>query len=387
MQPPRDQLLAGLRVVEVSAFVAAPLAGATLAGLGADVVRVEQLGGGIDARRWPVYQGRSLYREGLDRGKRLVAVDLRSARGQALVLDLVAAGEERGGILVTNLPARGWMAYERLVERRPDLVMVVIEGTRDGGSAVDYTVNAGAGFPFVTGRVDAAEPVNHALPAWDIAAGELAAIALLAAERRRHLTGAGGLVQIALADVALEVARSLGYIEEARLIGEPRPRVGNAIYGTYGRDFRTADGRFVMVCALTVRQWEGLTEAIGATPAIAALEAATGADLREEGARYEHREAIDKLVGAWIGAHELAEVGATFDRCNVLWGPYRSFKELLEDPRVAEAAGSPVRVGGRTAPPHRPTSAIGADTEAVLRLELGLDDEAVARLRATGVID
>ena len=89
-------ILEGLRVVEVSAFVAAPIAGATLASLGAEVIRVEQLGGGIDARRWPLYEGRSLYRAGLDRGKRSITLNLRSTRGQQLVAEIVArSGEER----------------------------------------------------------------------------------------------------------------------------------------------------------------------------------------------------------------------------------------------------------------------------------------------------
>jgi 2-methylfumaryl-CoA isomerase len=97
-----DGILNGLRVVEVSAFVAAPLAGASLAAMGADVIRVEQLGGGIDARRWPLHDGRSLYRAGLDQGKRSLAVDLRSEAGRELVVDLVAAGGEEGGLLITS---------------------------------------------------------------------------------------------------------------------------------------------------------------------------------------------------------------------------------------------------------------------------------------------
>src|SRR6202165_1325613 len=117
-------ILAGLRVVEVSAFVAAPLAGATLASLGADVVRVEQLGGGIDAARWPVFEGRSLYREGLDRGKRSIAINLHSERGQQLVTDLAVGGGAGGRIVLPNLGARGWLAYERLPERGGGLTHV-----------------------------------------------------------------------------------------------------------------------------------------------------------------------------------------------------------------------------------------------------------------------
>ena len=117
MPPAADRrILAGLRVVELSAFVAAPLGGATLAAMGADVVRVDPLGGGIDVARWPLHEGRSLYWEGLNQGKRSVAIDLRSERGREVAARLAAAA----GTVLTNLPARGALAYERLAERRPE---------------------------------------------------------------------------------------------------------------------------------------------------------------------------------------------------------------------------------------------------------------------------
>lgn len=380
-------VLDGLRVVEVAAFIAAPLAGTTLAGLGAEVIRVEQRGGGIDAQRWPVHAGRSLYRAGLDRGKRSLTIDLRSDRGQALVTELVCGGGPDGGILITNLAARGWMAYERLRERRPDLVMVVVKGTAAGRSAVDYTVNAGIGFPLITGSPGADGPVNHVLPAWDIATGVLVATAVLAAERRRRLTGIGSLVEVALAEVAVEMARSLGYLAEAELVAEPRGRFGNDLYGSYGRDFRTGDGRHVMVCALTARQWQSLQEATGIGSAVADLESATGIDLADEGERFRHRAAISELVGTWIGERPLTEVAAAFDHHEVLWGPYRTFKELVQEPSVQAEPASPLRFIGDPEQQARPAPEIGADTEMVLRDELGLAPTAIAELRAAGVID
>src|SRR5215470_18992049 len=113
---PVEAILAGLRVVELSAFVAAPLGGATLAALGADVVRVDPLGGGIDIGRWPLHAGRSLYWQGLNRGKRSVTLDLRSERGQEVAARLAADA----GTVLTNLPARGALAHDRLKQRRPD---------------------------------------------------------------------------------------------------------------------------------------------------------------------------------------------------------------------------------------------------------------------------
>src|SRR5262245_8833145 len=131
-----EGILAGLRVVELSAFVAAPLGGATLAALGADVIRLDPLGGAVDTGRWPVNAGRSLYWEGLNRGKRSVTLDLRSERGAEIAARMAADA----GTVLTNLPQRGPLAYDRLRERRPDLVMLSIGGRADGAPAVDYTV-------------------------------------------------------------------------------------------------------------------------------------------------------------------------------------------------------------------------------------------------------
>ena len=83
-------ILAGMRIIEGSAFVAAPLGGMTLAQLGADVIRFDAIGGGLDYPRWPVTaEGRSLFWDGLNKGKRSIAVDIRSPRGQQILTDLI----------------------------------------------------------------------------------------------------------------------------------------------------------------------------------------------------------------------------------------------------------------------------------------------------------
>jgi 2-methylfumaryl-CoA isomerase len=368
-----SRVLDGLRVLELSAFVAAPLGGATLAALGAEVVRVDPLGGGIDIGRWPVHGGRSLYWAGLNRGKRSVTLDLRSERGQELAARLAAAA----GTVLTNLPSRGPLAYERLRERRPDLVLVEIGGRPDGRPAVDYTVNAGTGFPWVTGPEGYDRPVNHVLPAWDVATGLLAATGLLGADRRRLRTGEGALVRLSLAEVAVAVASHLGLLEEARLVEEPRGRFGNHLFGTFARDFQTSDGRFVIVLALTPRQWRSLVEATGLPFDRVA------ANLTDEGQRWLRREEICALLEPWIASRPYTEVTATFERHQVLWGPYRTFKELLaEEPLAAAPPATPLRFDGEAGAAAPPGPELGADTEAVLR-DLGEDPEA---LRAAGVI-
>src|SRR5918992_5322420 len=108
-------VLSGMRVVEGSAFVAAPLGGMTLAQLGADVIRFDPIGGGLDYGRWPVTKdGRSLFWAGLNKGKRSLAVDLASPRGREIVRRLVCAPGPDAGVFLTNLRARGWLDYPEL---------------------------------------------------------------------------------------------------------------------------------------------------------------------------------------------------------------------------------------------------------------------------------
>ena len=145
-------ILEGLRVVEGSAYVAAPLGGMTLAQLGADVIRFDQIGGGLDRNRWPVTEdGHSLFWAGLNKGKRSIQADLRSDRGKELLTALIAEPGDDSGIFLTNFPTKGWLAYESLREHREDLIMATITGNYDGSSAVDYTVNPATGFPWATG--------------------------------------------------------------------------------------------------------------------------------------------------------------------------------------------------------------------------------------------
>ena len=100
-----------LRVIESSAFIAAPLAGLSLAQFGADVIRVEMIGGGIDYGRLPLApSGRSLYWTGLNKAKRSIAVDLRRPEGRELVRGLVTAPGPDAGVLLTNIPS-AWLAH------------------------------------------------------------------------------------------------------------------------------------------------------------------------------------------------------------------------------------------------------------------------------------
>lgn len=383
-------MLTGLRVVEASAFVAVPLAGMTLAQIGADVIRVDRLQGGLDAQRWPVTAGgRSLFWAGLNKGKRSLAVDLAHPRGQEIVTELICAPGPDAGCFLTNLGARGWMDYPALSARRPDLVMVSLLGTREGGPAVDYTVNPALGFPMATGPEGSDEPVAHVLPAWDCIAGQMVAMGLLAAERHRSRTGAGQLVALSLKDVAAAMLGNLGIIGEVAVNGVDRPRGGNALYGAYGQDFVCADGRRVMVIGLTDRQWRGLVELTGAEAEIAALAERLGRDLRREGERYHARHEISAVLRPWFAARRVADFAEAFTAKGLTWSVFRSFAgavredpdlspdnpmfSLLDQPGIGcfPVPGTPFQFGAAARVPAEPAPALGADTEQILADVLG----------------
>ncbi len=257
-------VLSGLRVIEGASFIAAPSCCLHLAQLGAEVIRFDTIGGGPDFGRWPVApNGASLYWEGLNKGKKSIAIDLTRPEGRNLATQLITAPGPSSGLFVTNFPADGFLAHDKLAAKRADLITVRVMGWADGATALDYTVNAAAGYPLMTGPVDDDKPVNHVLPAWDLLTGAYAAFALMAAERHRGLTGAGQEVRVPLGDIAIATVGNLGQMAEVLIGGQDRPRVGNDLFGAFGRDFRTADGSSIMLVAITPRQWSGLLTSLG----------------------------------------------------------------------------------------------------------------------------
>lgn len=398
------QLLGGLRVIESSAFIAAPLAGLTLAQYGADVIRIDMIGGGLDYARLPrMPDGRSLYWTGLNKAKRSLAVDLRRPEGRELVQALVTAPGGNGGVLLTNI-ATPWLDHDLLARHRADLISCVIQGNADGSTALDYTVNSATGYPAMTGNGSVHNPVNHALPAWDLACAYQAAFAVLAAVMHRRKTGQGAAVRLALSDVAFATLSHIGLLAEAQLLERDRPAIANHIYGAFGRDFACAGGDRVMVAAISLGQWQALVKACDAGPAIAALEQRNGLDLRDEAQRYEARDAIAALLEPWFAARPRSAAEAELERHRVCWGRYSTVRQLLaSDPRVGRAnpvfetvatpgigshlaAGATARIAGHERQPLTVAPLLGTHTDEVLQEVLGLDDAAIGRLHDQGIV-
>lgn len=400
-------VLKDLTVVEGASFIAAPSCALHLAQMGARTIRFDMIGGGPDFRRWPLNErGHSLYWEGLNKGKLSIAINLASAEGRELAIRLATAPGEGRGLFVTNFPVDSFLSHDNLAAHRPDLISLRVLGWPNGRNGVDYTVNAAVGVPFMTGPAELPPdvPVNNALPAWDLLAGAYGAFSLMAAERRRRMTGQGGEIRLSLSDLAIGSLANLGQVAEVSL-GEDRARFGNSVFGALGSDFRTSDNRSVMIVAITPRQWTGLIAALGLSARVEAIETELGISFaRDEGMRFKHRERLVPLIATAIGERTYADVSAVLEEANVCWEPYQTLRQAVHaDPRlVGENAmfrdvshgggdtyptpGALARMQGEAETGTAGAPKLGQHTEEVLADYLGLPAGEIARLHDAGTV-
>lgn len=399
-------LLSGMRVVEGSAFVAGPSCALHLAQMGAEVIRFDAIGGGPDYRRWPLAPdgGASLYWESLNKGKKSIALDLSSPAGRELAVAIATAPGERAGLFLTNYPVGGFLSHAALRARRDDIITVRVMGWADGAPGVDYTINAAVGLPLMTGPADDDRPVNHVLPAWDLLGGAYAAFAMVSALLRRRSTGEGAEIRVPLSDLAATSLSHLGQLAEV-LTGGDRPRMGNDLYGAFGRDFVCADGARLIVVAITANQWRGLVTALDLAAPVAAIEAELGVGFaRDEGLRFTHRQRLFPLFERAFAARRASDLQPLFDAGGVTWGRYQTLHEAAtSDARLFTAnpifetiahpsgltypaAGAAATLAGELRGPVVAAPQLGQHTDEVLATVLGLDSGAIARLHDTGVV-
>ena len=397
------QMLNGLTVIEASSFVASPTAGLYLAQMGAEVIRIDQIGGGPDFRRWPrAANGASLYWENLNRAKKSVALDLTRPEGRALMQALATST----GQFLTNFPVAGFLSHETLAANRHDLVTIRIMGQADGGPALDYTVNAAVGIPQLTGPPSLGDtPVNHVLPAWDLLTGAYAAFALMTALHHRTVTGAGGEIRIPLADVAIASLANLGMVAEVAGAGQDRERLGNTVYGAFGRDFVTADGQRLMIMAITPRQWRGLVTVLNIADEIRTIEKTRRISFdTDEGVRFAHRDALFPLVEARVFHRNHHELTTALDANGCCFGTYQTLRDAVSDPALVTdnpiftamtgnpstlaypAAGAMGTIPAQDRQPATPAPRLGADTDAMLERLLGLSPTEIGALHDSGII-
>ncbi len=397
--------LKGLSVLEVSSFVASPTVGLYCGQFGAEVIRVDHKEGGLDYDRFMLADnGRSLAWENLNRTKKSVALDLRSSEGRELCVELA----RKTGQCVTNLPEKSFLSHAAMAEGCEDMISVRIMGWHDGRQAMDFTVNAAAGYPLMTGPAEwepaSAPPVNQLMPAWDFLTGAYCAFTLLAALRHRDTTGEGAEIRVPLGDVAIGTLANSGTMAEMLYRGGDRERLGNAIWGAFGSDMITRDGVRFMVAALTAKQWSGIVEAFGIEEQIAALEAELGVRFTDgDTPRFKHRDRLLALFQAVASTLDYAELEKRMANAGTTYERYRTPFEASQDPALVgnnplfgntpdnpsgfdyPVARSFANMPDKAREDPRRAPYLGEHTEEVLGERLGLSSGQIGKLVDSGI--
>lgn len=390
--------LAGVRVLEIGAFMAAPFATMQLADLGADVVKVENPSGGDPVRATgPFVSGHSSPFARLNRNKRSVALDLKHEDGKRVLRRLL----EGADVLVENLRpgalARLGFGYHEVRALNPRLVYVSASGWgQDGPLAslpgLDIMAQARSGLMSITGTADG-DPVKVGVPICDLVCGLYGALATMAALRARDLTGEGQHVDVSL----FESGVSFAIWEAGRYFatGEVGRPLGSAHQSTAPyQAIRTADG-WVTVGAVTPKTWTGLVDVLDLGELLDDPRYANAFD------RQGHRDtlipAIEKASTSWSTADLVDALG----RAGVPCAPISDMAQVFGDEHLNQRdffwdaphpvlgavrqIGSPVRLSAT--PPVRRSAGplLGADTEAVL-LDAGVPRAELDRLLAEGVV-
>lgn len=379
--------LSGVRVVALEQAVAGPLCSRHLCDLGAEVVKVERPDGGDFARHYDeVAHGMSTHYVWLNRGKRSVVLDLKSAAGREHLHALLGAAD----VLVSNLAVG---TVDRLVDlagvRRgnPGLVSCAISGYGPDGpyarrKAFDLLVVGEAGVTANTGTPEA--PAKPGVSLADLAGGIYAMAAICAALRERSLTGTGTHIDISLFDVMCEWMMPLLMAEE--LSGKSVPPAGtrHATITPYG-PYTCSDGAVVNIAVQNDGQWRRLCGQVLRDPGLAQDPAfATNA------LRLRRRVECEARVQSRIGAMDRATLEAALDAADVPWGRLNGTRDVLAHPQLAQrwtramlpggelvrVVAEPFRFAGRGSRAPRAVAALGADTEQVLA---ALPDETVHR--------
>jgi crotonobetainyl-CoA:carnitine CoA-transferase CaiB-like acyl-CoA transferase len=393
-QPTSASPLAGVHIVDLSRVLAGPYATMTLADLGADVVKVEHPAGGDETRGWgpPFAGGESAYFLSVNRGKRSVALDLKDPEARDLALELCA----RADAVIENFrpggAARLGLDYETVRALRRDIVYCTISGfgSREptDRAGYDFTVQAESGLMAITGEPDG-EPLKVGVAIVDVLAGLNAATAILAALRRRDLTGEGGRVEVSLLDSAFAALVNVG--ANALLTGEEPQRYGNAHPSIVPyQPFRAADG-WIAVAAANDGLYTRLCQAIDRPDLAADERYATNA------ARVLNREPLIGELQAVFTARSTDDWERLLLAAGVPAGKIRGVGEALrtapartrrvDHPTAGaiELVGPPFKLNSAALGPSTPPPLLGQHTDEVLR-ELGVDDERLASLEERGVI-
>lgn len=386
--------LRGIKVLELSHMIMGPAAGLVLADLGAEVIKVEPIEGDRTRKLRSAGIG---YFPVFNRNKQSLAVDLKTAEGQALVRQLAL----RADILLENFRddslTQYGLDYPSLAADNPKLIYVSLKGFLSGPykhrTALDEVVQMMGGLAYINGGADS--PQRVAASVNDILGGTFGVVGALAALNERHATGKGRHVRSGLFETNLLLVAQ--FIAQFQLTGTaPRPMGAERKppWGVYDI-FDTADGGRVFVAVVGDAQWQ--TFAREFLPPEWASDPRLQTAMDREAARPWLVPGVGEILRRW----KTTDLCAALEALGLSYGPVRQPHDLLDDPHLQEGgallattlpggarlatAALPIefdelKPGKRSDPP-----AIGADTASILG-GLGMDAAQIAALRAAGIV-
>ena len=395
-----QQILEGIRVLELGQLIAGPFAAKTLADFGAHVVKVEPPGQGDPLRKWRMlHEGTSVWWEAQSRNKESICIDLRQPEGQALVRKLAAEAD----VLIENFrpgTMEKWgLGWDVLHADNPRLIMLRVSGYGQTGPKKDEpgfaaVAEAMAGLRHLTGEPGRA-PVRAGLSLGDTIAGLHGAMGVLLALYQRDARGGEGqVIDVALYESLFNLSESL--LPEYSAFGAVRQPAGGALPGIAPSNaYPCASGEYVLVAANGDAIFKRLMHAIGRA------DLAEDPSLAQNDGRVKRVEEIDAAIAAWTRTQGVEPVLAVLREAEVPSGRIYTVKDIAEDPHyrargviesVTSAGGLTVEVpgivpklSGSPGGIHDRAPTLGEHTDAVLA-QAGFDAAAIADLRARKVI-
>jgi formyl-CoA transferase len=394
--------LDGIKVLDLSRVLAGPWCTQLLADLGAEVIKIERPGAGDDTRHWgPPWHGEgedrvAAYFLSANRGKKSAAIDFAREEGAALVRELAG----RADVLVENFKVRGLDKFgldaASLRAANPRLVYASITGFGQDGpyadrAGYDYIIQGMGGLMSITGLPDGVPgggPMRVGVAVVDLFTGLYTAVAILAALYAREKTGEGAHIDMALFDTQL--AMLANQASNALVSGRDPPRQGNTHPNIVPYQLFDAADRQLIIAIGNDRQFARLAELCGHR------EWATDERFATNATRVANRAEMVALVGAAIRTRPAAEWFERLEQAGIPAGPINTVSQALADVQAqhrqmvrtiagAPLVGSPVRIDGEPADSDLPPPALGEHGDEILAT-LGLEPDAIARLKAQGIV-
>ncbi len=325
--------LDGIRVIELGTLISGPFAGRLLGDMGAEVIKVELPSTPDPLRTWGQAEldGHHFFWTVHARNKKAVTLDLRSAKGRELFLDLV----EHSDIIVENFrpgTLEKWnLGYETLHERNKGIILVRVSGygqtgPEAGKAGYASVAEASSGLRHMNG-FPGGPPPRLALSLGDSLAGMFAAQGALAALYRRTVTGEGQIVDTALTESCLAIQEST--MPDYDVGGVVRGPSGTRLEGIAPSNiYQSANGSWVVIAANQDTVFRRLCAAMGSP------ELATDDRFVNHVARGRNQDELDKIIGDWEAARQPAEIIETLSQAGVISGPINTVAEVVQDPQL-----------------------------------------------------